>query len=41
MYLLPHSTLQQAENVDIIAKANKSKNPHQKSSDDIIGYSQQ
>tara|TARA_R110002167_G_scaffold3583_4_gene17376 strand:+ start:16533 stop:17000 length:468 start_codon:yes stop_codon:yes gene_type:complete len=39
MYLLPHLTLQQAENVVIIAKATKSKNPHQKSADDIIGYS--
>ncbi len=39
MYLLPHLTLQQAENVVIVAKATKSKNPHQKSSDDIIGYS--
>jgi hypothetical protein len=39
MYLLPHLTLQQAESVVIIAKASKSKNPHQKSSQDIIGYS--
>ncbi|UUO23889.1 hypothetical protein FGD67_12120 [Colwellia sp. M166] len=39
MYLLPHLTLQQAENVVIVAKATKSKNPHQKSADDIIGYS--
>lgn len=39
MYLLPHLTLQQAENVVIVAKATKSKNPHQKSPDDIIGYS--
>lgn len=39
MYLLPHLTLQQAEHVVIIAKATKSKNPHQKSSADIIGYS--
>jgi len=39
MYLLPHLTLQHAENVVIVAKATKSKNPHQKSADDIIGYS--
>jgi hypothetical protein len=39
MYLLPHLTLQQAESVVIVAKATKSKNPHQKSADDIIGYS--
>ncbi|KXJ50769.1 MAG: hypothetical protein AXW17_10010 [Colwellia sp. Phe_37] len=39
MYLLPHLTLQQAENVVIVAKATKSKNPHQKSADDVIGYS--
>jgi len=39
MYLLPHLTLRQAEEVVIIAKASKSKNPHQKSSDDLIGYS--
>jgi|VirMetMinimDraft_7_1064189.scaffolds.fasta_scaffold00817_7 hypothetical protein len=39
MYLLPHLTLQQAESVVIVAKATKSKNPHQKSSEDIIGYS--
>jgi hypothetical protein len=39
MYLLPNLTLQHAENVVIVAKATKSKNPHQKSPDDIIGYS--
>ena len=39
MYLLPHLTLKQAESVVIVAKATKSKNPHQKSADDIIGYS--
>jgi len=39
MYLLPHLTLQEAESVVIVAKATKSKNPHQKSVDDIIGYS--
>ncbi|WDE13518.1 hypothetical protein [Thalassomonas haliotis] len=39
MYLLPHLTLKQAEEVVIVAKASKSKNPHQKSADDIIGYS--
>ena len=39
MYLLPHLTLQQAQKVVIVAKATKSKNPHQKSADDIIGYS--
>lgn len=39
MYLLPHLTLDQAEQVVIVAKATKSKNPHQKSADDIIGYS--
>ncbi|SEL88457.1 hypothetical protein SAMN05216262_12912 [Colwellia chukchiensis] len=39
MYLLPHLTLQQAERVVVVAKATKSKNPHQKSADDLIGYS--
>jgi len=39
MYLLPHLTLQQAQSVVVVAKATKSKNPHQKSVDDIIGYS--
>ncbi|MGB1261833.1 MAG: c-type cytochrome biogenesis protein CcmI/CycH [Cognaticolwellia sp.] len=41
MYLLPNLTLQQAQNVVIVAKATKSKNPHKKSADDIIGYSTQ
>ena len=40
MYLLPHLTLKQAEEVVIIAKTTKSENPHQKSRDDFIGYSQ-
>lgn len=40
MYLLPHLTLKQAEQVVIVAKATKSKNPHQKSAEDLIGYSQ-
>jgi len=39
MYLLPHLTLKQAEEVVVIAKATKSKNPHQKSPEDLIGYS--
>lgn len=39
MYLVPHLTLQQAENVVVVAKATQSKNPHQKSNEDIIGYS--
>ncbi|WP_281556829.1 hypothetical protein [Thalassomonas sp. RHCl1] len=39
MYLLPHLTLRQAEEVVIVAKASKSKNPHKKSAEDIIGYS--
>lgn len=39
MYLLPHLTLKQTEEVVIVAKATKSDNPHQKSADDIIGYS--
>ena len=39
MYLLPHLTLKQAEEVVVIAKATKSKNPHQKSAEDLIGYS--
>jgi len=39
MYLLPHLTLRQADNIVIIAKATQSDNPHQKSSEDLIGYS--
>ncbi|NMP32502.1 hypothetical protein HII17_13110 [Thalassotalea sp. M1531] len=39
MYLLPHLTLKQAEDIVIIAKTTKSDNPHQKSSEDLIGYS--
>ncbi|WDE00762.1 hypothetical protein [Thalassomonas actiniarum] len=39
MYLLPHLTLRQAEEVVIVAKASKSKNPHKKSAEDVIGYS--
>ena len=39
MYLLPHLTLKQADEVVIVAKATKSKNPHQKSAEDLIGYS--
>ena len=40
MYLLPHLTLKQAEDIVIIAKATKSDNPHRKSKEDMIGYSQ-
>ncbi|WDE09170.1 hypothetical protein SG34_030875 [Thalassomonas viridans] len=39
MYLLPHLTLKHTEEVVIVAKASKSKNPHQKSNEDLIGYS--
>lgn len=39
MYLLPHLTLNEAEQVVVVAKATQSKNPHQKSNEDIIGYS--
>jgi len=40
MYLLPHLTLKQAEDIVIIAKATKSDNPHRKSKEDMIGTSQ-
>lgn len=39
MYLLPHLTLKQAEEVVVIAKATKSKNPHEKSNKDLIAFS--
>ena len=39
MYLLPHLTLKQAEDVVIVAKATKHKNPHNKDGTDIMGFS--
>lgn len=39
MYLLPHLTLKQAESVVIIAKATTNIDPHQRSDEDLIGYS--
>ncbi len=41
MFLLPELTLKQTEKVIIIAKATKSKNPHDKSNSDIIGTSEE
>lgn|GEM_PF-1213997 len=39
MYLLPHLTLKDADQVVIVAKASKSQDPHKKSPEDLIEIS--
>lgn len=40
MYLLPELTLKDAEEVVVVAKVSKSLDPHKKSAEDLIGFSE-
>jgi len=40
MYLLPELTLKDAEEVVVVAKVSKSLDPHKKSPEDLIGFSE-
>ena len=40
MFLLPHLTIKDADEVVVVAKASKNKDPHKKSAEDLIVFSE-